>query len=77
MCFENFSGNDCADNRHHVVTIYDPPVDGMCDHFYRPCQKFTVYGDKYIESDNLTCQLRVYDVSLFNIKIKELSKRWI
>ena len=62
VCHENYTGIDCSDDIHYVVTIYDLPSNGLCDKLYRPCEQVTVYGDNFIDNINLTCQLQVQNV---------------
>ena len=64
ICDDGYAGIDCSAETDHVPVLYALPQGGLCDIATRPCQATPVYADMFIETDNLTCKVEIFDVSL-------------
>ena len=62
ICNEGFTSDDCSIETRRPPTVYGVPGDGLCNTRTRPCQVTAVIGKDYLDSQNLTCKVTVYEV---------------
>ena len=62
-CDDGYTDTDCGVNYNHVPVLFDLPFGGLCDVNTRICADFPVFGDLFVEVENITCRLVFKDVS--------------
>ncbi|KAL5018882.1 hypothetical protein ScPMuIL_004604 [Solemya velum] len=62
VCYDGFGAGDCSINLRQPPDVYDIYNEGLCDMLEADCTDISLYGEEFIDSQNLTCHLTCQQV---------------
>ncbi|KAL9972518.1 hypothetical protein ACROYT_G018840 [Oculina patagonica] len=62
ICNKGFTSNDCAISTTQIPTLSMLQGNGLCDRRKRSCRKVTVMGSGFLNSTNMTCHVKEFQV---------------
>ena len=64
VCNTDYHGNDCSISRTAGPDVESLADSGLCDleQSVTNCSEISVYGDKFVESDDLACHIEELEV---------------
>ncbi|KAL5017542.1 hypothetical protein ScPMuIL_007131 [Solemya velum] len=57
VCYDGFGAGDCSINLRQPPDVYDIYNEGLCDMLEADCMEISLYGEEFIDNQNLTCRL--------------------
>lgn len=58
-CVEPYAGEDCSIDKTAPVQNMEISWNGLCPTILTDCSKVVIFGDSFINSDSLTCSLKI------------------
>ncbi|KAL5006713.1 hypothetical protein ScPMuIL_015519 [Solemya velum] len=62
VCYDGFGAGDCSINLKQPPDVYDIYNESLCDMLEADCTDISLYGEEFIDSQNLTCHLTCQQV---------------
>ena len=69
VCNDGFGSTDCSLNLNRPPLVEGLIDDGLCDEHELECSHVFVYGQTFVNSQNLTCRLEEFQVRIRTIAI--------